>query len=305
MFSKLAYKKVIVVALAIIVPIVLVAKPLDFIWADEPVSPPTSAALTAPLTSGDYSLNPGYDSNLEDFEDPETAVGVELILPSVGKIRFTNSLNLANETIREWLQNLDQYLTISQNTITLDTTPVKGLINEQAVLVMHNVDLQSPRILINGQPDSGGVITNVIYDRNTKTLTFTVSHFTTYQAVEGYSSPPAAPKSPSCTDSAPTGSPTLFQIDTNGTQARLYFTPLMDATDRYYVAYGYENGDIRFGTEIPYAVRDGVMVFTISDLELNKKYAFWVRGGHGCMPGDWGNWMEATTSMSGRTFFKN
>lgn len=302
-------KKIIAVFLAIVVPIVLVTQPLDFIWADEPVTPPSSTALT----SGAYSLANSYTTNIEEFENPAAAVGLEFSRPNRGKIRFTNAIDLTNENIADWLRQLETKLSISQNTITLDTSTITGLANTQAVLTLYNVQLSKPQILVNGQRDTEGVVSNVLYDRTAKTLTFTVNHFTTFQAVEGSSSKNSKKHSSSrpqtCQNTPPVGSPVLFQIDTTSTSATLFFTPVLDTTDRYYVAYGYENSDVRFGTEIPYAVRDGVMAFTINDLEPSKKYAFWVRPGNGCATGEWSNWMEATTGMAQgsntRIFYKN
>jgi LysM repeat protein len=114
---------------------------------------------------------------------------------------------------------------------------------------------------------------------------------------------------PSCGDSAPTGTPDLFQINANDTQAVLYFSPVSSNVNKYYVAYGYTPGDQRFGVEINQGSSTGVLSYTIDLLSPNRTYYVRLRAGNGCMPGSWGNEMKITTAKKGTTggvsYYKN
>ncbi len=112
---------------------------------------------------------------------------------------------------------------------------------------------------------------------------------------------------PSCGDSQPTGTPDLFQIDTNNTQAILYFAPVSDANN-YYISYGEGENTQVHGVQFDSGISTGVLSYTINSLAPNTTYSFKVRGGNGCMPGDWGNTMQVkttTASQGGMTYYKN
>lgn len=113
---------------------------------------------------------------------------------------------------------------------------------------------------------------------------------------------------PACTNTRPSHFSDLFQIDVSDTQARLYFTPLTEHVSDYFVAYGYESGDERFGTMTGLGTSSGVLAYTINELSPNTTYRFKLRPQNGCMPGDWSNEIEVTTAKtnnSNRTFYKN
>ncbi len=115
------------------------------------------------------------------------------------------------------------------------------------------------------------------------------------------------PSAPSCGDTKPNGTPDLFQIDVNNTQATLYFAPVSKA-DKYYIAYGNGQSIHDYGVEFATGVSDGVISYTVNHLLPNSEYSFVVRGGNGCMPGEWGNTMRIKTgglANSGTTYYKN
>lgn len=106
------------------------------------------------------------------------------------------------------------------------------------------------------------------------------------------------PEAPICSDTPPQGSPDLFQIDRNGERATLYFTPLGDPLTYYYISYGLDESAEGYGVEIP-GDKDGVLSYTINDLDPNKTYYFKVRGGNGCKPGDWSTSISGTVIPAG------
>jgi LysM repeat protein len=112
---------------------------------------------------------------------------------------------------------------------------------------------------------------------------------------------------PSCTNAVPTNTPDLFQIDSAQTQATLYFTPINNA-DRYFISYGTGENINQYGIEVINGDSSGVLSYTINSLNPHTKYSFVIRGGNGCMPGNWGNTMQIETQKSTSTkelFYKN
>ena len=105
---------------------------------------------------------------------------------------------------------------------------------------------------------------------------------------------------PSCKDQKPSYTPDLFQINTSRSYAKLFFTPVSDATD-YYISYGYKEGDERFGVSFPYK-STGVIDYTINSLNPNTNYSFRIRAGNGCATGDWSTWLSAKSN--GRIYYK-
>lgn len=117
----------------------------------------------------------------------------------------------------------------------------------------------------------------------------------------------SSPSAPSCTDQAPHNAPDLFQINVKDTQATLYFAPASGA-NTYFISYGNGENTHMYGVEFETGYSSGVLAYTINHLSPNNPYSFIVRGGNGCMPGNWSNTMRVTTpkSMSSTTiFYKN
>lgn len=104
---------------------------------------------------------------------------------------------------------------------------------------------------------------------------------------------------PTCGQTAPADTPNLFQIDAGANSATLFFTPIKDNINYYFVAYGYKPGDMRFGVSFPYGPYNGVIDYTVNMLDSSKTYYFMVRGGNGCATGNWSNSLAATTAASG------
>lgn len=124
-------------------------------------------------------------------------------------------------------------------------------------------------------------------------------------------SQPEQPKSttetPQCTSSKPNTTPNLFQIDVTNNSAKIYFAPVTNANN-YYVAFGLAPNDNTFGAQLDTGSYAGVLSYEIKSLSPSTTYFVRIRGGNGCMPGEWGNEMKFTTtstSTKGTTFYKN
>ena len=101
-------------------------------------------------------------------------------------------------------------------------------------------------------------------------------------------------KAPTCNKTAPYSAPNLFQVTTNQTQATIYFTPIRENISYYFVAFGFEPGDMRFGTSFEWGPYDGVINYTVNMLTPGTQYYFMVRGGNGCATGPWSNSLAGT-----------
>ncbi len=106
---------------------------------------------------------------------------------------------------------------------------------------------------------------------------------------------------PVCADAKPESVPDLFQIDVESTKATLHFTPVGKNVTNYFIAYGYNDGEERFGTPTGQGPSTGVLSYTIQHLDPSQEYSFTVRPQNGCMPGDWSNSMKIKTNSNGST----
>lgn len=112
-------------------------------------------------------------------------------------------------------------------------------------------------------------------------------------------------KTPHCGRFKPVGTPDLFQIDRNGSTAKLHFTPVAGNVRTYSVVFGFEDGDERFGgISIPVMnENDGVQSLEIHDLDPKATYSFKVVPVNGCATGEWSNWLAAKPSVGRLTLF--
>ncbi len=107
---------------------------------------------------------------------------------------------------------------------------------------------------------------------------------------------------PHCSDRAPSYAPDLFQINVSNTKATLYFAPGGDPVTYYYIGYGNGKETEQYGVQFDRNPENGVMAYTVNMLEPGKEYSFKVRGGNGCMPGNWSNVLTAKTRKTKSAF---
>lgn len=264
---------------------------------------PTVSDITNRMT------NEGVTTNLGDQTDFSRISGLYFQKSeagqNIGKITFLTEMNFTDRDALSWMQQLDTKISISQGIISLDADLINNLISTQASLTMYNISLSNPTIRVTNTDGTSGdsnIVSGISYDRSAGTLTFTAAHFTTFTAIEATSSSSSSSpttsstsNAPSCPDLAPAYNPHLFQIDTTKNTAKLYFTPVNDHISYYYIAYGYTEGDERFGVQFPFGVYGGVIDYMIGYLAPNTTYYFKVRAGNGCMPGAWSNVLAAKT----------
>lgn len=112
------------------------------------------------------------------------------------------------------------------------------------------------------------------------------------------SSSSSSPSAPSCTASKPIGIPDLFQIDVQSTTAKLYFTTLRNNISGYTLAYGFREGEERFGANISYSGPKWIIDTTINYLAPNTTYYFKVKPLNDCNGGEWSNSLMVKTGGS-------
>ena len=255
---------------------------------------PTISTITTQMT------NEGVATNLGDQGDFSRISGLYFLKSeggeNIGKITFLAEMNFTDRDALTWMQSLDSKLSISQGIISLDADLIKDLTDTQASLTMYSITLNSPKILVDGQTDTGGIVSGLSYNRTTHLVTFTAAHFTTFTVAEDTGSTSTSSTSaPGCGDWPPLTAPKLFQIDTTENSATLYFMPVTDYVSYYFIAYGYKEGDWRFGTQFNSAQKIGVVNYTIKALAPSTTYYFTIRAGNGCAPGRWSNYISAKT----------
>lgn len=253
----------------------------------------------------------GVDSNIGEIPDASAASGLYFAKSNYGKIEFTNTLDLTDSTVLTWLQNLGDFLNLStRDVISLDTSSVSAILDTQANLTFYNVYFNSPAVLVDGAADTGSVISNFSYNTSAHTITFTVSHFTSFSIYDtapgttptsGSADTPkgefTAPGVPGCSDAAPLTGPDVFYIKTNKGKVTMYFTPTIGQTTGYAVIYGTSKGDERYGfISYPINNNEGIQNAVLGSLDPNTTYYFKIAGLNGCASTGWSDWLPAKPS---------
>lgn len=237
----------------------------------------------------DYSRTSGLYFQKSETNDPNGT--------PMGKITFLSEINFTDRDALSWMQNLGTSIDMStRGKIGLNADLIASLVSTNAQLTMYGLSYSNPTVNVtntNGSSGDSSIVSGLSYSNGA--LTFTAAHFTTFTAIEGSSSGLSAPKTPTCEKEAPNKSPNLFQIDTSKNSAKLFFSPVNNAVDNYYIAYGLSEGDERYGVKFDQGYYDGVLDYTINELAPNTKYYFKVRAGNGCATGNWSNWLVAKT----------
>lgn len=102
-----------------------------------------------------------------------------------GRIAFTVSIDFMSYNFMTFMMNFGSAMESGDGLIGLDADIVGGMAGYGAVLTMYNVDdFENPEILVDGEEDTEGIVSNLVYDRDARTITFNAAHFTTFEVVE-------------------------------------------------------------------------------------------------------------------------
>lgn len=90
-----------------------------------------------------------------------------------------------------------------------------------------------------------------------------------------------------CTNQAPASAPNLYQINTTGNTATVYFAPAGGSYTTHFISFGQGNKNEGNGADLALSSSKGAMSYKVAYLAPNTFYTFKVRGGNGCKPGPW------------------
>ena len=126
----------------------------------------TEFTLTGAEITQFNSLTKGLQTNIQD---------VILHVPGYGKIKFNEDISITSDT------NLDNYIEIGSNLITLNSDGLPDF-NKAATLELYSLTFTNPKIKMDGSDCSSTICKINSYSNGT--LSFNVTHFTTYSAAE-------------------------------------------------------------------------------------------------------------------------
>lgn len=102
-----------------------------------------------------------------------------------GKIAFSVPIDFMSYAFMSFMTSFGENMDSSEGRIGLDADVVGGFANYGATLTMYNIpEYESPVILVDGEVDTDGVVSNLAYDRDNSTITFSAAHFTEFEVAE-------------------------------------------------------------------------------------------------------------------------
>lgn len=137
---------------------------------------------------------------------------------------------------------------------------------------------------------------------------FPVSTATPTPTPQGSADSLSTPSAPTCGSVKPIGILDLFQIESNSTSAKLYFTTLRNNVTGYSIVYGFKEGEERFGANISYSGPKWIIDTTIHRLTPNTTYYFRVKPLNSCNGGEWSSSLMVKTGGSNTqvtVYYKN
>lgn len=107
-----------------------------------------------------------------------------------GRIAFSVPIDFMSYSFMNFMMSFGENMDANRGYISLDADVVGGFADYGAVLTMYNVpEFDNPKILVNGEDDNAGVVSNLVYDKENNTITFSAAHFTEFEVVEDNEKP--------------------------------------------------------------------------------------------------------------------
>lgn len=102
-----------------------------------------------------------------------------------GRISFSMPIDFMSYNFLNFMAGFGENMDSRTGYISLDAETVGGFANYGASLTMYNIpEFDNPEILVNGNEDSSGVVSNLVYNRGNNTITFSAAHFSSFEVVE-------------------------------------------------------------------------------------------------------------------------
>lgn len=281
----------------------------------------TGAALVTASTSSQVTNAGGGSLTLQD----SNSHGLSLTIPSSSlatanvdfqahQLNTTTALSTTSTPSNFALVGGYLYqLTALSDPLTSTTTFTKPLTVTMSYGASDVAGMDESTFKIYRWDDGTGwtALTGCVVDTSAKTVTCQTSNFSVFglfgvppvnntnsnNSNSGNSSNNSSNNSNStCGNQAPTSTPDLFQINTIGTKATLYFAPAGMPYDSYVIRFGPTANNLLYSASFSRGFAGGVIYYTINELSPNTVYYFQVRANNGCMPGNWGNIVMTKTT---------
>jgi hypothetical protein len=185
-----------------------------------------SANLAAPGSDIANNLNLVNTNNVADFSNLYFEKSIDGT--PVGKLTFTNALDLSDSATQEFLQNLGNKLDQGNGRIALDATESEMFATTGASLEMYDItsSITSSNLVV--RDDGGlvldplGIISGFVYDSETNKVTFDTAHFTQFDIDTTAPTKPEA--TPAAGDYTSDQSVTLTSSDSLSGVDKIYYT---------------------------------------------------------------------------------
>jgi hypothetical protein len=137
----------------------------------------TTTSITEVELPSNFTKKGSKTTDLSKISDPKKVKKLTLHVVGKGKIVFKDTVDLsANKTIAAF-EKLNKYLIIGPGYVDMNSKILSAL-NKKATIVMYKLKhIFTPEVLVDGKKDTKKVVSNVVYDKKTGTLTFDVAHF--------------------------------------------------------------------------------------------------------------------------------
>lgn len=107
-----------------------------------------------------------------------------------GRIAFTVPIDFLSYNFMNFMMTFGENMESGDGILGLNADTVNGMRGYGAILTMYNVDdFEDPVILVDGESDDEGIVSNLVYDRDARTITFNAAHFTTFEVTESSAVP--------------------------------------------------------------------------------------------------------------------
>ncbi len=150
-------------------------------------SSPTIRKSATIQTNADRKLPPSFtkqksrttDLTALSTDETKRLEGFVLDIPEAGTIVFLEPVDLSSSETKQKLANLDNYVEIKRGLVYLDAERLPEL-NKSARVTLYNLNLVSDMIKVMQDDAEARSLSQFIYDRQTKTLSFVVADWASY-----------------------------------------------------------------------------------------------------------------------------
>lgn len=143
----------------------------------------TTDSITKVVLPSIFTKKGSETTDLSKIKDPKNVKNLTLEVVGKGKIVFKDPVDLSAKKTIAAFEQLNKYLIIGSGYVDLSSKILSAL-DKKATIVMYELThLFEPEVLIDGKKDTKKVVSNVVYDEKTGTLTFDVAHFSKIVAV--------------------------------------------------------------------------------------------------------------------------